>query len=237
LPVAATPPPCNAAAKGNRRRRHIGGGGAEASIGFCDRPAGTGDVEDRGEIDVDADATQIGGGPASLVGAERRAAGAHRARRSGRRPIDPLDQASLLVGHHQQGFPQALRSRDRLQAPDQSPASAPARQVVGEEDHAGNLPCADHPFDRGRRLGAGEADHDALPSQLPGREPADHTRPRRGAIAERHPEGEGTGGKATNDPGRDSPAPHSHRRHADEPYEPPPRTSGAIPSLAPECRP
>ena len=138
----------------------------------------------------------------------------HHRRRGGRGAADPLHQAALLVDHHQQRVSHPLWAGDVLEPGDQPAAGRAAREVVGEEDHPGDPPAADHPLDRGRDPGAGEADDDPLARQLRGGSASAALRCwRLGAIGgERDPESEG-GGRDGAEQDEGQPAPGGDQLH------------------------
>ena len=115
------PLPAAPSANGTAGRLDRGGGRAEAAFGRRrSSPPGSGHVEHRREVDVDAD---VLAGSRAVVRPWERLKAAPRspiswADTSGR-AADPLHQASLLVDHHQQRVAQSARARDRLQARDQ----------------------------------------------------------------------------------------------------------------------
>ncbi len=226
--------------EGDRARRHLGGGGAEAAFRGRDRASRPGDVEDRGEVDVEAEVAQVPRGAGTLQAAEHRPDRPHFGGRGDRRAPDPLHLSSLLVDHRQQRVAQAGRARDRLQAGEQTASGLAAGEVVVEEDHPGDPPLADRPPHRDRRLGAVEADRDSLAGEPLEREPARRARRRLlGVVSQGGPEGEGPGRQAASRGGRKPSPPGRSRRHrsilrvAWSRGQP----SGAAPSLAPECRP
>ncbi len=69
LAVAATPPASRPRAKGTAVRGDGRRRFAEGAFGVGDDAAGAADVEDRGEVDVDPERPQVGGGRAALRGA------------------------------------------------------------------------------------------------------------------------------------------------------------------------
>ena len=211
LAVAATPPACRPVGEGDRGRGHLLRGRAEAAFGGGDRAARAGDVEDRGEVDVDPELAQVRRRAPALLAAEGGAARAHLRGRGRRGAADPLHQPALLVDHDQQRVAQRRRAADRLQAGDQAAAGGAAGEVVGEEDHAGHpaLARSPPPAPAGRAVPPKPATMRS-PASCGGDSVLATARlPRRRApIAERGAEGEGRDREA----GQDAPAPRRRRR-------------------------
>ena len=159
--------------EGDRGLRDRRRGGAEAAVGGGDHPAGTGDVEDRREVDVDAEALQVGGGRDALAARVGGPFASHLRRGRFRRPVDPLHFAALLVGHHQQR--QAAQSAvGRGIACSASISSRPAARLgksASKRTTPATLPAWTALPQFGRQPGPVDRDHDPLPGELRGRQP------------------------------------------------------------------
>jgi len=190
---------------------------AEAAFGLGDDPAGPADVEHRGEIDVDAQLTQGGGGGATLPGAEGGAAGAHLAGGGGGSPADPLHQAALLVDHDQQRVAQLRRPLDLLQRGDQALARGATGEVLGEEDDTRHPARADRGAQTRGDRGSRQADGDPLAGELARRQGAGDVglRPRSvaGTGAEGCPEGKRPHSQAGEQAQSNPPPSLRHPRH------------------------
>ena len=227
-------------AKGTAVAATRAGGRAEAAIGFGDRRRRGGRRRGRREVDVDRRRRAGWRRCAALRAAEGgdRGRPSRAPRRSAHRrsasPAHPPGRPSPAAGRAgPAGGGIACRPRD------QAPAGGAARGGFRRRGSPRRRsPARIIRLDRGRRLGAGEADDDPLHRRAGRGSAAGGARPRRGAVAERHAEGEGADRKARRAAAdRDSPAPPRRCCHARRPYEPRPRASGASPSLAPGCRP
>ena len=107
LPGRGDPAALESFGERHRRRRHGRRGRAEAAVCFADVTPGTGDIEVRREVDVDADVAQVPRRAPALRAAEGGAPLSHHFGRGARRTADPLHQPALLVDHHQQRVAQA----------------------------------------------------------------------------------------------------------------------------------
>ncbi len=189
--------------KGHGRRLHCRRGRTEAAVRFGDRAAGPGDVQDRGQVDVDPELAQAGRGRPPLLATDRRAGNTHPGGGEGRRATDPLHQAALLVNHDQQRVAQSGRPADGLELVDQAPSDVPAGQVRLEEDHPGQPSFADHSPQGPRHSRTREASDEALAGELSKRELRCRAgRRRTAAIAEHSAEGEGRKGQPAASPPR-----------------------------------
>ena len=147
LPVAATPWRSHRGGERDRGPDHAARPASEAPALGADRAAGPTDVEHRRQVDVDsrpasgcAPCERPGGGCSRRLGgpspAPRRPAPRRAASRA--RPPGRSSPAGDRAG------PGPV---DRLKPADQPAGVIAAAEVVGEQDHAGEPPLADHPLD------------------------------------------------------------------------------------------
>ena len=155
---------------------HLAGLAAEAAALVGDRRAGPGEIEDRREVDVDAVVAEEGCGRAALLGGEVGSAAGHPLGRGDRRPDDPADLAALLVDHDEQRVVDRRLRRRLLQRVGHLPRRALVADVVGEQDHPGELARSHHLQQLLRRLGAVEAGDQALAGDLLQRERRERAR-------------------------------------------------------------
>jgi hypothetical protein len=161
---------------------------AEAPVLGANRAARAADVENRGEVHVDADAVQAFRRLRPLTAAVALAPPAHLLGRRVRRPGKALHQPALLVDHDQQRAAQPLRLLDPLELADQAPGVATAAEVLVEQHDAGELSGTDHPLDLVRGAATREAADDPLPGQLRNRELVGAGLPLRLPVGQRDPD-------------------------------------------------